>query len=1140
MATKKKIVMRINCISFLLLTSCMHIFASGHAQLITLSERNVTLEKIMDKIEKQSGYHFWLQTDLLQKSNNVSIRVRNAHMEKVLDEVFKGQPLSYFIIDKTIVVKKKEIKKDAKEGSFMHKLFESPIQELRTRERNMDNLINRISNLPKADLEVKGKVTDDNGEPLPGVNILLKGSQKGTATDASGSYNLTVTENEGGSNGAVLIFSFVGYLPQEIAVNSRSVINVQLKTDLKVLEEVVVVGYGTQKRSDVTGAIGSVTAKEIQDEPAIQIGQALQGKVAGLQVSQNSGAPGSGLLIRVRGTGTVNSAEPLYVIDGNPNSSPLDLAPEQIESIQILKSASAAAIYGAQGANGVVLITTKQGKAGKSQLDISVAQGLQQIRKYFPVTNAEQYATLYNEGLVNAGQKPLYPDPAALGEGTNWQKEVFELAPMTDVSLSASGGSESSKFYFSAGYVNQEGILKGSSFNRANLRINSSHNITRSIRIGQNLSASMARYKQLSEFAFGSVLGNTLTANPEIPVKSPDGGWGFSPTSLNSTNPLASIHYTNNDTRRPVVNGNVYLDVTLFKDLIFRSQFNFNIGYTENSIFNPAYRISASNFNDVANLTENTTRFREYSWANTLTYQKTIGKHSFDLLAGITAQESYTQNISAYATGLPLNATDNINLRYLDLATQGNRVGGGAGEWGILSILGRVNYNYNSKYFTTVNFRADGSSRFGENNKFGYFPSFSVGWKLSEENFLKSAGWINNLMLRGGWGSLGNQNSLRNYAFASLVTPNINYTYGTAQAVVRGQALTSMGNPDLKWESTKETNLGLDFTGFNGRINGSVDMYHKETTDMLLQVPIVQYSGIEQSPFVNGGNVTNKGIELMLGYDKRNTTPGGFDYGVSGNISFNKNKVTRLSNAGTAINQFISFVGLVNTTQIGSPIASFWGWKTDGLFQSKEEVDAHAFQSSGTAPGDIRFVDLDGNGVINANDQTIIGNPWPKFTYGFSANAAYKGFDIKVQLQGTYGNDIFMGLKFRMEGSNFFNYTQNVWDNRWTGPGTSNTVPRMITSDPNNNMRSSQYYVEDGSYLRVRNIQIGYKVPKNLVKLRSFRIYASIQNALTFTKYPGFDPEIGTNRDNNPLYIGIDETNYPMPRIYTLGVNIGI
>ncbi len=935
-----------------------------------------------------------------------------------------------------------------------------------------------------------------------------------------------------------MVFSSIGFLSQEIAIEGRNTINVGLTPDIKSLEEIVVVGYGTQKRSDVTGAIGSVSAKEIEDEPIIQVGQALQGKVAGLQVPQNSGAPGSGLLIRVRGTGTVNNAEPLYVVDGNPNANPLDLVPEQIESIQVLKSASAAAIYGAQGANGVILITTKQGKAGASQLDVNFSQGWQQMQRQLPMTNAREYAILYNEGMVNAGQLPIYPNPDALGEGTNWQDEVFRVAPMTDVSVSASGGSESSKFYFSGGYQNQDGIVKGSSFDRVNIRINSSHNITPAIKVGQNLSGSLAKYEQISEFQFGSVLGNTLTANPEVPVKMPDGGWGYSPTSLNSTNPLATIHYTNNDTRRPVINGNVYADITLLKDLVFHSQFNFNLGYSENTIFNPYYIISSRTQNLVANLEERTTRFREYSWANTLTYQKAIGEHNFDLLGGITTQESYMQFISAYAAGLPENATDNPNLRYLDLSTQGNRVEGDAGEWGILSFLGRVNYNYSGKYFTTVNFRADGSSRFGENNKFGYFPSFSLGWKISEEAFLQNVGWLNNLMLRGGWGSLGNQSSLPNYAFANLVTPNINYTFGRPQQVIRGQAPIGVGNPDLKWEATQETNLGFDFMGFEGKVTASFDWYNKKTTDMLLQVPVIQYSGIQESPYVNGGNVVNKGFEVMLGY--QNTTANGFNYNISGNFAHNKNEVTQLSNNGSAFFYRASFIGLVNITEVGSPIASFYGWKTDGLFQNQEEIDAHAFQSTGTAPGDIKFKDLNGDNVINADDQTIIGNPWPKFTYGVNSSFSYKGFDLRLQLQGVSGNDIYMAMKFRTEGSNFFNYTKNVWDNRWTGPGTSNDVPRMTTNDPNNNMRSSEYYVENGSYLRVRNIQLGYKIPQSVIKLRNLKVYASIQNAFTLTKYPGFDPEIGTNRDSNPLYIGIDETNYPVPRIYTLGLTLGI
>jgi TonB-linked SusC/RagA family outer membrane protein len=608
-----------------------------------------------------------------------------------------------------------------------------------------------------AQKNVTGIVRDANGQPASGATVTVTGTQDATQTDASGNFSITVPQ---GRNS--LTISYVGSEVQTVSVANQTNVNVALASANNSLEGVVVVGYGTQRRSDITGAIGTVSAREIQDEPALQVGQALQGKVAGLQVSQNSGAPGSPLLIRVRGTGTVNNAEPLYVVDGNPNVNPLDISPDQIESIQILKSASAAAIYGAQGANGVVLITTKQGRSGKSQLDINFSHGWQQIQRHFEMTNARQYAILYNEGLTNAGQAPLYPDPDALGEGTDWQKAIFQVAPMTDVNISASGGSEFSKFFFSAGYINQEGIIKGSSFDRVNLRINSSHTINKFIKVGQNLSGSIARYSNISEFNFGSILGSALTANPEIPVKNPDGTWGFSNTSLNSGNPAASLHYTNDDTRRPVVNGNAYVDITPLKNLVFRSQYNFNVGTSEQTIFAPQFRISATNFNDVARLTQNTNRFREYSWANTLTYEKSVGEHKFDFLAGFTSQESVTQFHSAEAQGLPAAATDNENLRHLDLAISNNRVTGNGGEWGILSYLGRINYNYAGKYFSTVNFRADGSSRFGENNKWGYFPSFSLGWKMSEENFLRDISWVDNLMIRAGWGSLGNQGSLPN------------------------------------------------------------------------------------------------------------------------------------------------------------------------------------------------------------------------------------------------------------------------------------------------------------------------------------------------------------------------------------------
>jgi TonB-linked SusC/RagA family outer membrane protein len=1095
--------------SVLLLAFSLQVSAVGYAQKVTISEKDASLKKVFREIRKQTGYFFIYTNELIQRAAPVTIHVKDANVQEVLNICFSNQPLSYTIDDRIIIVKPRPIIGPKPQAP-------PPPDITITPER-----------------QINGVVSDSTtGNPLAGVTIQVKGGSSGTVTDGQGRFVLVVPDD------ATLVVSYLGYNGKEVAVGSRNIIRVALAAATTGLNQLVVVGYGTQKRSDVTGSIVSVNASQIKDEPALQVGQALQGKVPGLQISQNSGAPGSGILIRVRGSGTVNNSEPLYVVDGNPTVDPIDLAPDQIESIQVLKSASAAAIYGAQGANGVVLITTKQGRAGKTQFNVNVSQGWQQMQRKFPVTNAWQYATLYNEGLVNGGEAPIFDDPKSLGVGTDWQDQVFQVAPMSKVSMSVNGGSETSRFFMSAGYIDQEGIIKGSSFNRLNFRVNSSHDITPHITIGENLSASFAKYNQISEFNFGSILGNTLTANPTIPVKMPDGGWGYSETSLNSSNPLASISFTHNNTKRPVLNGNIYANITFLKNFVFHSQANINLGYSANSNFSPAYHISTRNYRDIASLTETTNRFKDYSWVNTLTYTKAFGVHHLSILAGTTTQESHLERVSAHGEGLPLNATDNPNLRYLDLNTSGNSVSGNAGEWGLLSFLGRVNYDYKGKYFSTINFRADGSSKFGENNKFGYFPSFSLGWKLSEENFMKGAGWINNLMLRGGWGSLGNQSSLPNYAYANLVTANINYVFGDPQQVIRGKAPTGAGNPNLRWEATKETDLGLDFNGFNGKLSASVDWYHKTTDGLLLQIPLVGYAGIEESPYVNGGEILNQGFEFMAGY--QNTTPGGFGYDISANIAFNKNKVMNLSNGGTALNQFISFVGLINVTQVGSPIASFWGWKTDGIFQTQEEVNKHAFQSSGTAPGDIRFVDLNGDGTVNANDQTVIGNPWPKFTYGFNTNFSYKNFDLRMQFQGTYGNDIFMAYKFRMDGANFFNYSKDVWDHRWTGPGTSNSYPRLTTSDPNNNLRSSDYYIKDGSYLRLKNFQLGYRVPQSLVHVRSLRVYVQIHNALTFTKYPGLDPEIGTNRDNNPLYIGIDETNYPVPRIYTIGIDFGL
>jgi TonB-linked SusC/RagA family outer membrane protein len=551
-----------------------------------------------------------------------------------------------------------------------------------------------------------------------------------------------------------------------------------------------------------------------------------------------------------------------------------------------------------------------------------------------------------------------------------------------------------------------------------------------------------------------------------------------------------------------------------------------NIGFFNSYYFMPTFDIFPLQRNLVANMTRGISQSTNWDWQNTLTFKKKQGFHSFEILGGVTALSSRIEDISASGQNLPLNSNTDPNLRYLNLTTTG-QVAGGAGEYGMLSFLGRVNYNYKNTYLFTGNFRMDGSSKFGNENRFGSFPSFSVGWRLSNENFMKDISFINDLKIRGGWGQLGNQNSLPNYAFANSVSPNLNYVFG--QSIAQGQAATSMGNPGLKWESTKEVEIGFDFTGFGNRITLSADYYNKNTSNMLLRVPISAFTGIQTPPFVNGGSVNNKGFEVLLSYQKKNA--GKLFYNISVNLSKNINKVTELSNSQAAI-----FAGNFSRTVVGGPIGAFYGYVMEGIFQTQAEVDKHAFQATGTAPGDIIFKDLDKNNIINQNDRQTIGNPWPKLSYGLTSNLSWNHFDLSVAFFGVYGNNIASEWKYFTEGSNFYNYDTYMLKS-WNGAGSSNSIPRLNVNDPNNNLRYSSFYIDNGSYLRLKNIQIGYTFPDRLFnRIQNIRVYLSGQNLLTLTKYRGYDPEIGSS--GSPLVVGDDYGYYPQARIVTAGLRL--
>ena len=968
--------------------------------------------------------------------------------------------------------------------------------------------------------EIHGRVINQEGNPLQGVSVLIAGTQNGTTTNSDGRFTLNIPDAN-----TVLEISSVGFQPKKVNVGNEVEITIILEKDVAGLSNVVVVGYGTQSKRNITSSITSVSSKDISNYPVQQVGQALQGKVAGLQIVQNSGSPGSALTVRIRGIGTVNNSDPLYVVDGNLGVSPSNIDPNNIETIEVLKSASAAAIYGAQGANGVILITTKTGVKGPAQINANFYSGTQQAHRFMPMMNGKQYATIYNEALVNGGRAPLFTDVESLGVGTDWQDAIYRVAPVNNVELSASGGTEQGKYYISAGYFDQKGIVLSTDYKRINFRINSEYKLRPAVTLGENLSLSYA--VQNTIFARGiNPVANSWRMDPTAPIKNPDGTWGY-PKFADTKNPVAELYFNNNTDKIPVLNGSVYLDIKPFKNLVYRSQVNVNLGFTNNYNFLPTYDVFPLMRNLTTQLSRSDSRSVNYDWQNTLTFKKTQGSHDISILGGVTVQSSQSEDIFASGQGVPVNANTDPNLRYLDLAKIGQTVSGGGGDFSMLSFLGRVNYSYKGTYLFTGNFRADGSSRFGRNNRFGYFPSLSVGWRISDESFMENISFINDLKIRAGWGMLGNQNSLSNYSFANSLTSNLNYVFGPN--VVQGQALTSQGNPDLKWEATTETEIGFDFTGFEHRVTLSMGYYNRKTTDMLLRVPIPAFTGVQTPGFTNGGDVLNKGIEVSLGY--RKITPGAFFYDVSVNLSHNTNQVTRLSNS-------LAFITSGNArTTVGSSIGEFYGYVMDGLFQTDADVQKHAFQTNGTAPGDIRFKDLNDDGVIDQNDRTTIGNPWPELMYGVTANFGWKKLDLSLALQGVYGNDIYANWKSGTEGSNFFNYDLRMLD-AWKGEGSSNSIPKVNVNNPNNNLRESTYFVENGSYLRLKHIQIGYTLPlkeKNIFK--KIRIYIASENLLTFTKYPGFDPEIS---NGSSLSIGQDSGLYPQPQTITAGVNLNL
>lgn len=973
---------------------------------------------------------------------------------------------------------------------------------------------------------VSGIVVDAKGEPLTGVTVLLKSTTAGTTTGTDGKFSLET----GTQTSPVLVFSFIGFATQEVAVKPGEKIRVVLQETNVQLNEIVVIGYGSQKKRDLTGSVSSVNTKEIKSLPVPSIGEAMQGRSSGVQVI-SSGAPGSNVAFRIRGTGTINNSDPLLVIDGIPTDIPLNtLSPNDIASIEVLKDASAAAIYGSRGANGVILITTKKGTAEKSSLEFNMFSGIQSAANVVDMLNASEFATLHNEMMLNNGQavNPDFADPSSLGTGTDWLSELFRTAPIQNYSLSYSGGNARSSYYVSGAVMDQKGIVINTAYRRYTVQFNSDTRVYDWLKFTNNLTLNHD-VKKSGDYN----IRNAMAALPAQDLYNADGTYsgpvGQSSWVGDVVNPIGKARLVENKTQGYNAIGNISGEVTLLKELKFKSTAGIQASFWDNRTWSPKYNWQptpqASSY-----LSQQYNKKLTYLWDNYFTYDTRFSEnHHLTLLAGSSAQSNREDFMTGSAQGFPSD-----NTQQLVNGTTSKTLTGNAYEWALLSFIGRANYDFSGKYLVTATLRRDGSSRFGENNRWGWFPSASLAWRLSQEDFMKDIAWLDDLKLRVGYGVTGNQN-IGNYSFASVLQ-TIQYVFnGQVVSAVVPQAIP---NPSVRWEQVEQSNLGFDATLFNGRLNVVLDAYIKNTNDMLVPMSVPISTGYSDVivPSINAGKVKNKGIEL--GISSTNTT-GPVVWTTGFNIAFNHNEVVSLNDT---IPMYTGSIGLNQNLSIqnsGYPVNAFYGFVTNGIFQTQAEVDNYAVQVPGNDPynrtsaGDIRFRDLNNDGKIDDNDRTYIGNPNPKVIFAMNNSVAWKGFDLSVFVQGVYGNEIFNANRIYQEGMAVAQNQTTAVLERWTGEGSSNTIPRAVYNDPNKNTRVSDRFIEDGSYLKIKNVTLGYTIPARItekIRLGSARVYFSAQNLLTITDYTGFDPEVPAN--------GIDLNVYPVTRTFSAGVNI--
>ncbi|HNX44932.1 MAG TPA: TonB-dependent receptor [Bacteroidales bacterium] len=1101
-----------NMIVALVLCSVLTAFAGEtYAQKVRLNleYKNVPLQTVMDDIKKQTEFEFAYESDIEDIIvKKVSVHAKNELIDDVMQKVLKGTGIKFRIIDKIILLSNKEMK---------------------TTSGNTEMQPQKIV--------VSGMVKDKTG-PLPGVSINIKNTYEGTTSDQNGSFTLSVPDLN-----ATLVFSYIGYLTQEIPLAGRSKLDVLMVQDVMNLDEVVVVGYGTQRKKDLTGAVSTVNGNDLQKLPVANVEQALQGQVAGVQVTQNYGNPGAGVQIRIRGIGTIGDSDPLYVIDGVPTKEGINsLNTIDIESISILKDASAAAIYGARAANGVVLITTKKGQTGVTQVQFNTQYGVQQISKKLDLLTADQYTMVMDEALKNDGLEPVWNNPG-LGAGTDWQDVIFRKAAFRKYDLSVTSGTENTSYLLGIGYYGQDGIVKYSDFTRYNVRFNLNSNISKKFTVGTNMNISRIS-EDLIDTEINGVVRSAIFQPPTISVYNEDGSYaGPGANEGDAQNPLGMADRSDKTSLNNKLFGSLFATYQIIPSLKFKSNLGLNVYSLQTKDFDPTFSEGNAN-RQVNSLTTRDVEYFDVTWENTLDYTKEFRDHTFNILAGSTLQDAQTNTLTGYRESFINNEG---YLQYLDAGSANDKARGNMTEWSLLSYFGRINYDYAGKYLLSVNTRFDGSSRFGKSNRWGVFPSASAGWRISKESFF-NVPFIDDLKVRASWGQLGNQD-IGLYAFTSTLQ-QIYYTFGNPQSIYVGYYPASDFNPDVKWETTTQLDFGFDMYAFDYRLYFSADYYKKNTSDMLLILPQPATSGFGSTGYENLGEVENKGWEFQaLWRDKI----GKVGYNISANVTTSKNKVLELGEYSDAITTGL-FFDMSTRTEVGHSIREFYGYVTDGIFQNQDEVDAAnakaaelngegtVYQNLLTAPGDIRFKDLNKDGKINSDDRTFIGNPYPDLFIGLNMGLNYRNFDFSMFFQGQFGNDIYNATDFWLTNSGYnYNKGTAILD-RWTGEGTSNSEPRLTTLDPNQNARGSDRYIEDGSYVRLKNLQLGYTLPESAsqkIWLKGLRVFVTATNLLTFTDYTGYDPEVGAARATlGDRTVGFDEVTYPQNKSFIVGLNV--